>query len=575
MNEEKNNRIPEGESAVKKLGMVKKQKIMIIAFTVLFAVLILLYFLVIRPIYKDKTTVPPQEPPTLLDGEAYGDTGYNIVVFPHIEMNSIKTVKVKNSYGEYTFIKAKDDEFYIAEHPQAPIGAEAATSFAVDAGYLVASRRVVDSCEDFSKYGLSESDDPATYTLTTVNDVKYTVYIGDMIPSGGGYYCRYEGRSAVYVVSSQLSSTVLAPATSMMSPLITYPMSQNAYLKIDNFIMRKNGESFLYIKYDQQKADESASNQNIQSVYDMVYPGSYLVNDDNYSGIVLASFTTFQGDRVLAAGTLEEPLRLNEKLMAEYGFSDLENIPYEIMYNYNKENEDGTTELDTALVMFAPSGVDGYYFAYSYEYDIIVLVSEDTVPYLEWDLLQYVSSAIYSKSILEVKNISVKADLRYNLPGASSSSIFKINESFDFKYVEKSNGNKDLECYAHSTGKTITGTQMSTNPIQSFYGSLLGIEIEGYAKEDDVDVSTLAEYACITVTYNDGKQNVYRFYRYGNRCVYTLDGDSEFYVTLTSLDKVIIDAVNAAWGEAVDTHEEYPKLNTNYLEDYANKNEQD
>ena len=573
MNEEKNVREPEEGTEVKKIGMVKKQKIMIIAFSALFAVLLLLYFLVILPIYKDRTTVDPQEPPVLLDGEAYGDTGYNIVVFPHIEMNDIKSVKVKNSYGEYTFLKARDDEFYISEHPLAPIGAEAATAFAVDTGYLLASRRVVDNCEDFSIYGLSDSDDPATYTLTTLEDVTYTVYIGDMLPTGGGYYCRYKDRNAVYVVSAQLSETVLAPATAMMTPLLTYPMSQTGYLEIKDFIMTKNGESFLYIKYNQQRADEAASGSKyIQSVYDMLYPASYLVNDTDYTGMVLSSFATFQGERVIAAGTLEDPLRMNAKVMEEYGFSDLENVPYEIYYTYTKENEDGTKEEDTALVLFAPSGVDGYYFAYSYEYDIIVLINEEIVPYLEWDLLKYVNPTIYSQNINDVKNVSVKGNLKYRPDGAEMSNVYKVDESFDFTWKEVNETITDLVCYAHSTGKTVTGTKLAANPVQSFYASLLWIEIGGYVKEDEVDISNLEEYVSITVTYTDDTQSVYRFYRYGNRCVYTLNGNREFYVNVRSVDKVIIDGINAAWGENVDTQEEYPKLSQKYLEAYAENN---
>ena len=573
MNEEKNVRVSEETTEVKKLGMVKKQKIMIIAFTALFAAMLLLYFLVILPIYKDRTTAAPQEPPVLLDGEAYGDTGYNIVVFPHIAMNDIKSVKVKNSYGEYTFLKAKDDEFYLEEHPLAPIGAEAATNFAVDAGYLVASRRVVDSCEDFSLYGLSDADSPATYTLTTLKDVTYTVYIGNAVPTGEGFYCRYKDRNAVYVISSQVSETLLAPATAMITPILAPPMAQTGYLDIRDFIMTKNGESFLYIKYNQQRADEAANGDDyVQSVYDMLYPANYLVNDTDFTGEVLATFVSLQGERVLAAGTLENPLRMNEKIMEEYGFSDLENVPYEVYYTYTAENEDKTTSEEAELVMFAPSGVEGYYFAYSYKYDIIVLISDDTVPYLEWDLLKYVNPTIYSQNITDVKNVSVEANLKYRPDGAEMSNIYKVDESFDFTWVEKSDTITDLECYAHSTGKTLTGTKLTANPVQSFYASLLWIEIGGYVKEDEVNIDSLEEYACITVTYTDDTQSVYRFYRYGNRCVYTLNGNREFYVNARSVDKVIIDGINAAWGENVSIEEQYPKLNQKYLEAYAEKN---
>ncbi len=574
MNEEKDIRTPETGTEVKKLGMVKKQKIMIIAFSAIFVVLLLVYFLIIRPIYMDKTTPDTEEPPELLPGEALSDTGYSILVFPHIEVKDIKSVEVKNAYGEYTLLKIEGEEssFYISEYPQAPIGAEAAQSFAVDVGYLIASRRVVENCEDFSIYGLSDGEYQAEYTLTTAENVVYTVYIGNEVPGGSGYYCRYKGRNVVYVVSSQLESTLLAPATSMMSALVTYPVDKNDYLSIDDFIVRKNGESFLYIKYDKESADKAENDNSYyaQSTYNMIYPGNYLVNDDKYTEYVLSLFQDFEGETVVEVGSPDKPLRLNEKLMEKYGFSDLENIPFEIMYNYVKVKDDKSEEAATALVMFAPSGVDGYYYAYSYEYDIIVLVSEDTVSFLEWDLTQYVNPTIYKESITEVKNISVKANLLYN--DGTGNKRYKIDESFDFKYVEKNSGDMELVCYAHSTGKSFSGTKPSANPVQSFYASFLSIDIGGYVSDDEVNVSDSDEYACITVTYNDGTQDVYRFYRYGNKCAYSFNGDMEFYVTKSAIDKVIIDAVNAAYAESVDSNEENPKLNDKYLEDHAENN---
>ncbi len=527
-------------AGVKKAGMVKKQKIMIIVFASVAAVLIILYFAVIMPLVKKHTTVDTEPPPALIDGEAYDDTGNYILMFPHIEMKNIKSIEVHNSYESFSALRDEDDVFYLKEHPQAPIGTEAFTSFAVDAGYTVVNRRVTEKCEDFSLYGLSEEDSPAYYILTTTDGVEYTVYIGDRIPSGGGFYARVKDRDALYVMSSSLANTLLAPSTAMMSPILGAPISQNDYTSIEEVILSKNGEPFIYITYTPSNLDEFTL-----SAYNMVYPGNYIVNDENYSSIMLYSFVTLGGDTVLEAGSPDAFLRENEEIMAQYGFYDIYNMPIELYYSFNDQ---------TSAVAFAPSGVDGYYFAYSYLYDTIVLIKTETVPYIEWDLLDYVNSALFAEYIDEVDEITVTGDLIKN------GKVYDINEKFRIRTIDSGSGTSMLECYAYSTGKTFTGYRPANNPIQAFYGTVLMLKMQGYIKTEGIDVSELTEYASMTVKMLDGEETVYKFYRYSERCYYTIDGSGEFYMALRDVNKLLIDAVRAANGLTVDSSEQYPEL---------------
>lgn len=539
---EEDTEITSSSGAVKsaKPGMVKKQKIMIIAFASVAALLIILYFAVVMPIVKKRTPSTVEPPPALIDGEAYDDTGRYILMFPHVEMKNIKSIEVHNSYEDFSAVRDKDGVFYIEEHPQAPIGTEIFTSFAVDAGYTVVNRRVTEKCEDFSLYGLGENDSPAYYILTTTEGVSYTVYIGDRIPSGGGFYARVKDRDALYVMSSNISNTVLAPSTALMSAILGAPLTQNDYSYIDEVILSKNGEPFIYITYTKQDLSEFRL-----SAYEMVYPANYIVNDENYASIMLYSFVTLAGDRVLEVGSPDAFLRDNEAIMAEYGFYDIYNMPIELYYSYNDQ---------TSAIAFAPSGVDGYYFAYSYLYDMIVLIKTETVPYIEWDLLDYVSSALFAEYINEVEEITVDGDLIKN------GKIYDINERFTIKSVDNGSGTTMLECYAHSTGKKFTGYRPANNPVQAFYGTVLMLKMQGYIKTEGIDVSTLDEYASMTVKMNNGDVTVYKFYRYSERCYYTIDGSGEFYMALRDVNKLLIDAVRAAYGLTVDSSEQYPEL---------------
>ncbi len=540
------------EKKKKRPGMVKLQKILIASFLSVAVVLGVLYGVWLKPMLDELSAEQPQTPPELMEGEAYGDNGLTIAIFKRIMMNDIKSIEVHNSYESFTCLQyeKKSGQFYIKEHPTAPVGTTEFTTFAVDAGYPVVNRRVTENCEDFSLYGLAEADEPAYYTITDNNGVSHTVYIGDQIPSGGGYYARYKGRNAVYVMSSSVGNTLLAPSTSIITPLLGYPIDQNSVSMMDLLLIEKNGQPFVGVTYTDNPSDDFAL-----SAYVMNYPANYVVNDDNYASVILASLTQLKGYSVLVAGGEDSSLLENEEIMAEYGFYDTKNFPYELYYVMNG--------IPYTRIAFAPSGIDGYYFAYTYLYDMIVLVETETIKYLDWDLLEFINSALFAEYINDVKQIEVSGDLRYE------GSVYNVNEKFNIQTGE----DNALTCYAYSTDRTFTGNRPVNNPIQGFYGTALAMQMSGYIKSEGVDVSELPEYASMTITMNSGEKTVYKFYNYSERCYYTINGVGEFYMPLREVKKLLVDAVRAAYGEYVDSNEEYPKLPVKYVEGYTEKAE--
>ncbi len=557
----------------KKRGMVKKQKIMLIAFSALALVLILAYFIFLLPYMKKLSEEAPKEPPELLAGEDYVASTNTLLMFPHVEKNNIQSIEVHNSYGSFTCVKESDDVFYIKEHMLSPFGGEVMTTLAVDAGYTVVLRRVTTNCEDFSKYGLSEADTPAYYVLTTTSGEKHTVYLGDYTPNSGGIYCRYKDRNALYVVTSSVASTLLVGAEALMTPMLMSPLPNAAYAQTDQLIITKNGQPFVEILYDnicekcggKNKELENENNYQCEkcgaktpvdiyraSAYKMTYPSNHIVNDTNFSSNVLLSIASLQGDRVLKAGSgaIGERLCDDEALMAEYGFHDFANVPYRLLYVYGDQS---------GAVAFAPSGVEGYYFAYSYEFDMIVLVPETTVPYLKWDILDYISHSIFSESITDVSEITVNTAegsyIHYN------GKNYSVNEHFTINYVQGETDNK-LICTATGTGQVYTGTSTSTNYIQAFYGSVLSMYIEGYS--DTTNPAELTKYAEMTVKRKDNTELKYAFYTIGERCFYTVNGSGEFYIQTYQLTRVLVNAVRAAMGLTVEDSAEAPAIPDSY-----------
>ncbi len=536
----------------RRAGMVKAQKIMIASFACVAVVLSVLYFAWLKP-QKDKLQAgEPSEPPVLLEGEAHTSSKNGILVFPHIEIKNIKSIEVHNAYGTFNCLQteAGKETFVIKEHPQAPISTQNFTSFAVDAGYTVVDRRVDEDCKDLSLYGLADEDEPAYYILTEASGKTHKVYIGNETPAGTGYYARYEGRNVVYVLSSNtIASTLLSPATALITPILGYPYDTNSVTMMDAVMIYKNGQPFVHINYTESPDDEYAL-----SAYEMKYPGNYVVNDDNYAVIMLAALAQLSGSTVLEAGGAGNRLIENEAIMIEYGFFDSQNPPYELYYY--------TADVPPSIIMFAPSGVDGYYFAYSYLYDTIALIDTKKVEFLDWDLLDFIDSALFAEYIIDVSEISVSGSILYSPDASTPTRIYDINERFSIKFDED---NETLDCFAHSTQKLISGTTPDVNFVQGFYGTALRMKMEGYIKSEGVDVSKLDEYASMTVKKDNGETIEYKFYRYSNRCYYTVNGEGEFYLSLYDVNKLLIDAVRAAHGNYVDNDAEFPKLPESFL----------
>ncbi|MBQ9117263.1 MAG: DUF4340 domain-containing protein, partial [Clostridia bacterium] len=392
-----------------------------------------------------------------------------------------------------------------------------------------------EKCEDWGMYGLAEEDEPAYYKLTLLDGTVHEVYIGDLIKSGGGYYARYKGRDALYVLSNTIEGSLLVPLETLVTPYLGMLMDQQTYPLTDEFILLKNGETFVYITYDKSTVNADGS---VYSVYDMHYPGQYTVDDSKYTEVLL-SFCTLKGAATVKVGGTDKMLHEDEELMAQYGFENVSNAPYELYYKYGGQD---------CLILFAPSGIEGYYFAYSYLYNLISLVEASTVPYLEWNTKDFISDQLFHESINDVYDIEISGTITNGAGEVEK----EINESFNIR-----GDASDMTITPVSTGK-----QFSTDLVRNFkqfYMVMLLVDIQGYMRGEGVDdYSKLPEIACVKVTMDDGSVLEYRYYSYSSRrCYVTVNGEGEFYVNKTDVFKMLCDANRAANGLTVDRNMEY------------------
>lgn len=536
----------------KKIGLKKKLIIMLIALAVLAIAFTIVYFAAIKPMYDEKKEEENKTatPEPMIEGEVRAADGITILLYKHTPKDSTKRVTVVNPSpiggGEFNLVRGENGDFYVKEHGElAPVTAQTSLNVISSAGYTVMSRRVLEKCDDFSVYGLADSDYPRKVTIEDLDGVTNTFYIGSITTAEGGYYCRVEGRDAVYILDDASITPLLTTSQGLIQPILGPVFDANTAIMMDSFVLSKNGQRFVSIRFNGLDVNDVK-----KSSYVMTYPTAYIVNDDNYSSNVLTALASLEGYMVVAAGdgTADGMLNKNPALMAQFGFYDLENPAFEVYYEYG----------DIAgYIMFTESGSDAYYYAYSLIWDTIVLVEKSKVAFLEWDLLEYVNDRIFSEYIRDVSSLSVSGRLDY------AQQTHNVDEKFTYEYIDDV-----MTCTALSTGKTYTGSYEAQNYILAFYIVALSVDIDGYISEKDINFSMddAEEYARFTIEYVSGETATYVFYKFSGYCYFTINGTGDFYVSTADVNRLLVNAVRAANNCPVSTTAEYPALPDNYLE---------
>lgn len=459
---------------------------------------------------------------------------------------------------------------------------------------------------------------PTWYTVTTMTNETYTVTLGDPTVSEAGYYARYEDRDTVYILSSaNLDAAVLQPVEALITPMMVYPMSLNTYFQVSNFTYRSDIDHYAiyrdmvkeitgfdmdtvepdeegnYSEEVQAKLDEASKaiadmdEKDFAKMYDRLfvansrlvtafsfidmdqrtdtlysslpymmssdYMAGYLPNSDNI-GAVLQSLYSMKFDRVAVLSPSDEELE-------EYG---LDMPAHDFTFTY--KNAEGQ-EFDNHFIL-SDKTEDGKYYGYSEIYDMILVIDESQLTYLEWEEIDWYEREYFLFNIAHVQTIKLEG------AGVKSPIVFTLDNS---KSDQSKGMNSDkLEIYANGQlmdyTLTVTkpsgsqATETASYNFRRFFQALLTASMEGNAELTAEEMQAFRETPdgeCLlklTIHADDGKGETanicYRFYRYTERKAYftveVLDSTSDtgnpteaqgvFYVLRSFCDKLIADA---------------------------------
>ena len=178
----------------KKRSALKKSVLLMIILGVIFALLLIGYFAVLRPLLKEDEAPETVTYPPIWESEVESING-RVLMYPHYERSQINKITVHNpdnaKFGEqyvtwgfykYTGPEKNDDglipgEFYLQNYEYAPFDSNGLANMIVGAGYTLATARVEDHCDDYSRYGLDfKSPEEARSVSMETADGKTFVY---------------------------------------------------------------------------------------------------------------------------------------------------------------------------------------------------------------------------------------------------------------------------------------------------------------------------------------------------------------------------------------------------------------
>lgn len=504
---------------------MKRQNILLIVLAALFALLLVSYILIIRPIEKENNKEEETPAPETESGEALGISD-RYFLFTSLEKSDIESIEVSNQFGGFTFVSDKDGNFSIKGYETLNVDSQKLASLVSVSTYTLAKTKVGSSLSDekLEEYGLLSPQ--AWWIVTDRDGNRFRVFVGDRLLTGGGYYCMFDGRRSVYVLGNEVADTILVPTEKYVTPVICAGISKDDYFTVDNFTVFKDGEPLTRIRLV-DKEDQINPDALAECIMD--YPAAYYPNTSLYYEI-LYKYMSFTADECVKIGAEDGDFE-------KYGLADPAHV---IIFDYKSYN----------YRIYFSELTDGKYYVFSNLYpDVIGYVDADEYAYLEYDLIKWIDPYVFQQYINDIDEISVSSG--------------DVNATFRITHipVEGSEDRKNEKISVNANGKQLS--ESASENFRQYYKNLLAISIRDYCAADEYCTLSKEELdalcadtdgAYLTFTYKklSGDTQTLRFYRYSTRhSLVTVDGAGEFYVLTDLVDKIRNDTVRILSGEEV------------------------
>ena len=428
------------------------------------------------------------------EGESVG-TSQRLLMFNHTSQENTQSVEVHNQYGTFTFYRDANNTIQLKGYEGTPYSQTMMASLFVSCGYTLTLQKIQNPIKndagEYAEYGLAKevrkdadgkdyNYDPAWYRMTDINGKTYTVIVGDETPSGNGYYVRYTGRDAVYIMDYSVEGSMIAmydtdknvesvknildlPVERFVTPVIVYPMTLTTYFDVSNFMIIPGEE------YRKSKADSEYQMQPFvcfsfsdmdsrfgtfyhSRSYNLQIPKGYLANTEATD----ATLQSLYGMNFVGV----TKLGVTDADMTAYGLDDPEYVIYYV-FHVTDEKTGKVHDLEQ-LVPVSKKTARGTYYVGSCMFDMICEVPDTSMLFLEYKLIDWVDSEYFDMYLAYGTEVEVKTkdgtDVLFTLDNSRSDSMSNATWS------EKAQQNNSLA----SDKMVMHGRDAAGNEVDAF-----------------------------------------------------------------------------------------------------------
>lgn len=537
---------------------------------------------------------------------------YDVLLYPMLERDSITSIEVVNEKDHFRFIKlvkTEDQSEYFVLEDRPDISVSTTTSFATlvsCTGYTRTLLRLdTEKVKElgYAEYGLPENPDDATkyFIITDKTGKSHKVILGDEVPSGQGYYARYAGRDAVYVLreleTTQYNITI---AEALFGTVETYVvpvgasknMTSTNYFDVSNFELYRKGQPRPLIAFSYSGSHTMRNNTFYAStpyVTDRDLKG-YTVNEARVDDCLLQLCEWTPG-KTASLFRKEDGSYTYEELqqwLSEYGL-DNDSYAYRISFIFNQnrtynaeKDRDELSKKDQEKheILISARQEDGTYYVYNLcatyneetrefdkpvdGYNMVVAINYPQMEFLSWDTKEWIESTIFSNNIAYLTELSIKAAACDTFPGGYTG-VFHPDNTATIRDLEAKTNHSgaissDKMTVADGNGKALDVTQ-----FKRFYQELLCTSLVGYSSLPEETQQayrnagaagaqltlkltyTLLKYNAVKGVYEATGETVvreycfYRDYAAPREIFTTVNGVGDFYISRTRFEKILRD----------------------------------
>ena len=499
--------------------MIKKQIISISVVIALAAILTVLWFAVFSPMIKDASAVEDDTPETLPGEEIGGKDRF--YMYSHLDRADMAQIEIQNESGTYVIEQSDDGVFYVTGYEGVALDDAMISKLVATCGSPLSKTRVAASASDekLAEYGLKAPR--ASWVVTDKEGKKYKVYVGRELLTGGGYYCAFAGRDSVYVLDTSLADTVLKPVEAFVTPYIIFGVSKDDYYTVDDFTVYHGHDKFISVgKVDPKyQSNPDALVENV-----LTYPVPYTPDPEVYLRIIMG-FVSFTGDETYRLGATERDL-------AECGLDDPD---FTVSFVYK----------GLKFYFIASDAGDGNYYVASGIYgNIITKISKRNLPYLEYDLIKWISPYVFMRNITSVATLCVESA--------------NVNETFHLNHSVSEDGRALIQV-ATDSGHVFR-TDAETLNFRHYYSDIIALAVVDYLPSEASEGVPMSEFLAdggnltmrISCTTTGGDVYTFEIYRYSTRrCAISVNGRFDFCMQNDVVSRIESDTVKLLAGETV------------------------